>query len=115
MTEKEKLILSLLVEKPMTKKELSDALDRSISFIFFALKELQNKIHVVEWRKAHNNCVPVYAAGNAPDAPKPRDVFAKNHWLSRDGMPTIIRNNNCPVDFKRTEIDEWLFRARAAA
>lgn len=44
------------------------------------------------------------------EKPKP-----KNHWLSRDGMPTIIRNNNCPVDFKRTEMDEWLFRARAAA
>lgn len=112
MTEKEKLILSLLTEKPMAVKDIAEELDRSQSFVRSVIREVRDQIRVVSWRAAKNNVAPVYRAGRGIDAKKPKYIFPKDHWLSKGSRREIIRNSGDQVNFKRTEMDEWLFRAR---
>lgn len=105
MTEKEELILSLIAKKPMalpeiTKKTgISAHLTREI--IRCMLSEKLIRVH--SWEIKRGPYRPVFTTGCAPDAPK-SDVEKR----------IIIQRLDAAI-FKRTEMDEWLFRARTAA
>lgn len=105
MTEKEKLILSLLSDAPMTMPEITEKTairPRLLREIIGNMKS-EKLIRVKRWEKTCGAYRPVFDIGCAPDIPKP------------DAEKRIIIQRENAAIFKRTEMDEWLFRARAAA
>lgn len=105
MTEKEKLILSLLSKKPMTMPEITKQTGinhrRLREMIGCMRKEKLIRVH--RWERTCGQYRPVFTQGCAPDMPRP------------NAEKRIIIQRQDAAIFKRTEMDEWLFRAMGAA
>lgn len=105
MTEKEKLILSLLSKKPMTMLEITKQTGINHRWLreMIGCMRSDKLIRVHSWEKTCGPYRPVFTLGCAPDTAKP------------DAEKRVIIQRQDAAIFKRTEMDEWLFRARAAA
>ena len=105
MTEKEKLILSLLTEKPMSMPEITKQTGINHRWLreIIVFMRSEKLIRVHKWERTCGPYRPVFARGCAPDTPKP------------DIEKRIIIQRQDAATFKRTEMDEWLFRARKSA
>ncbi len=105
MTEKEKLILSLLSKKPMTMPEIvkhTGIHPRLMREIIGCMRS-DKLIRVHSWEKTCDPYRPVFTPGCAPDTAKP------------DAEKRVIIQRQDAAIFKRTEMDEWLFRVKEAA
>ena len=102
MTEKEQLILSLLTEKPMAMQEITKQTGINARWLreIIGCMRSDKLIRVQSWERACGPYRPVFAVGCAPDTAKP------------DAETRVIICRQNPAEFKRTEMDEWLFRVK---
>lgn len=68
-------IITALSDKPMTRGEMVDATGYTKSRIgyYICRMHMEKLVHITAWRRqecGHGNFLPVFALGNAPDAPK---------------------------------------------
>jgi DNA-binding transcriptional regulator GbsR (MarR family) len=103
-----KAVLDLLSSKALTRQELMDSTNISKTMIIMALKELREskEIYICDYIMNDSRKVPVYRAGNKPDALY--EPMTKQSYNRKKREPEYV----VPKTIKHHELIQWIFECR---